>query len=333
MRKSELGSAACSCSTASVTVVVPCHNEEQTIGAVVTGARRQLPHARILVGDNASTDATSTVARDAGAEVVPVPHLGKGRAVRRLLERCATDVVVVVDGDATYDLSVLPQLVHGVVCNGYDLINVSRIAGNQDELDTRPYRRGHEAGNRLLTGLQRWLTGVELRDILSGYKAMSRRFVTSLPVRSKGFQLEVEIASHAVALDWAYDEIEADYLGRPPGSTSKLSTVRDGASILRMILRLYRDLHPFAAFATLAIPWFAASFALVARPLTDYVETGLVPRFPSLIAGVATFIVAMLLLTSGWLLERTRSLRRDLLLVAASESERVADAARHTSEG
>jgi hypothetical protein len=143
-------------------------------------------------------------------------------------------------------------------------------------------------------------------------------------VRSPRFQLEVEIASHAVAMDFAYTEVEAPYGARAEGSTSKLSTYRDGVSILRAILRLHRDLHPFVAFAVLSSIWFAATVALVTPPVVEYIQTGKVARFPSLIAGTATFIVAMLLLTSGWLLERTRTLRRDLLLIRANEMARQA---------
>src|SRR5256714_9390949 len=151
---------------------------------------------------------------------------------------------------------------------------------------------------------------------------MSRRFVTSLPVRSRRFQLEVEIASHAVAMDFAYTEISAPYAARAHGSLSKLSTFRDGFSILRTILRLHRDLRPFAAFTSLALPWFVLSVALVISPLIEYLNTGKVLKFPSLIVAAASFVVAMLLMTSGWILERTRGVRRDLLLVAANDLER-----------
>lgn len=316
------------CARADVTVVVPCHNEELTIAPVVMQFRRVLPQARVVVADNLSTDRTAEAAAGAGAEVIVVPIPGKGRAVRRLLEQCTSDVVIMVDGDATYDAGVAPALVHAIVCDGYDLANVARLEPKTGELAGQPYRAGHRLGNKLLTGTQRRLTGILLQDILTGYKAMSRRFVTSLPVRSRGFQLEVEIAAHAVAMDFAYTELPGRYLARPEGSVSKLSTYSDGVSILRTILRLYRDIHPFAAFTALAAPWFLFSLVLVTGPIYDYVTTGLVPRFPSLIAGVATFIVAMLLLTSGWILERTRGLRRDLLLVAANDLERALALAR-----
>lgn len=310
------------CRTADVTVIVPCHDEALTVGAVVAGFKEALPAARLVVANNLSSDDTAARARHAGSEVIEVPIPGKGRAVRRLFERCLSDVVIMVDGDATYDPTVAPRLVHMVVCEGYDLVNVMRVTGADSPATGTEYRAGHELGNRALTGLQRRLTGIRLIDILSGYKAMSRRFVTSLPVRSQRFQLEVEIASHAVAMDFAYAEIPAHYGARQAGSASKLSTYHDGWSILRMLLRLHRDLHPFAAFFGLAAPWFAVSAALVVPPVVQYFQTGLVAKFPSLIAGVATFIVGMLLVTSGWLLERTRALRRDLLLVTANDLER-----------
>ena len=312
----------CRCDNVDVTVIVPCHNEAATIGAVVSGFRAALPTARIVVADNVSTDDTADRAAEAGAEVIQVPIPGKGRAVRRLFEQCRSDVVVMVDGDATYDPAVAPSIVHKVACEGFDLVNVRRVTGGDEPATGGEYRSGHEWGNRLLTGLQRRLTGIRLEDILTGYKAMSRRFVTSLPVRSQRFQLEVEIASHAVAMDFAYAEVQARYGARPEGSTSKLSTYRDGWSILRMLLRLHRDLHPFVAFTWLASPWFLAALALVIPPVVQYLQTGAVAKFPSLIAGVAAFLVGMLLVTSGWILERTRALRRDLLLVAANDLER-----------
>ena len=312
----------CRCDSVDVTVIVPCHNEAATVATVVEGFRSALPRARTVVADNLSTDDTAARATAAGAEVIAVPIPGKGRAVRRLFERCLSEVVIMVDGDATYDPSVAPQLVHMVACEGYDLVNGRRVTGANEASSGAEYRSGHQWGNRLLTGLQRRLTGIQLEDILTGYKGMSRRFVTSLPVRSQRFQLEVEIASHAVAMDFAYTEISAHYGARPEGSTSKLSTYRDGWSILRMLLRLHRDLHPFVAFTALALPWVAAAIALVTPPVIQYIQTGVVPKFPSLIAGVAAFLVGMLLVTSGWLLERTRALRRDVLLVTANDLER-----------
>lgn len=308
------------CRQASVTVLIPCHNEEVTIAGVVREFAEHLPTAQIVVADNLSTDATSEVARMQGAVVISVPYKGKGRAVRRLLEHSYADVTIMVDGDLTYDASVAPRLVHEIVCSGFDLVNVSReVLGDASE----HYRVGHRLGNWFLTSLQQMLTGIRMTDILTGYKAMSRRFVTSFPVKSQRFQLEVEIASHAVALDFAYEEFPAPYRPRPTGSVSKLNTYQDGFSLLRAILRLYRDLRPFSAFLALSIPWFVLSAILVYRPIADYASTGQVSRFPSLIAGVAVFLVGMLLMTSGWILERTRWLRRDLLVAGSMQSERI----------
>lgn len=322
IEQSHLPERCAGCSAASVTAIVPCHNERLTIQAVVRSLRRVLPGARIIVGDNSSDDGTGQAAAEAGAEVVKVPARGKGRTVRRLTEMCTSDVVIMIDGDNTYDPGVAPALVHLVYCEGYDLVNVERVEPLTQVPAGDPYRAAHRFGNRMLTGLQRALTGIELRDILTGYKAMSRRFVTSFPVRSHAFQLEVEIAAHAVALDFAYTETSAPYAARIEGSTSKLSTYRDGASILRTILRLHRDLHPMTAFSVMSAPWFLASFALVAAPAYEYFDRGEVPRFPSLIAGMALFVVAMLLVTSGWLLSRITRMRRDLLQLAANDLER-----------
>jgi glycosyltransferase involved in cell wall biosynthesis len=307
------------CSKASVLIAIPCHNEAATITTVIEAFRRHLGDPDILVADNGSVDLTSDLALRAGADVIHVPNVGKGRAVRRLLEHSDHDVTIFVDGDNTYDPSMARMLVHLVLCRGYDLVNVARLSGGEGG----EYRRGHQLGNRMLTRLQRGLTGIQLTDILSGYKALSRRYVASMPLRSKKFQVEVEFAAHAIALDMAYVEVPATYLGRSAGSESKLSTYSDGIAILRAILRLYRDLKPFQAFALLALPWLLASAVLVGIPLDEYLRTGLVQKFPSLIAGVAAFITGMLLLSTGWILDRTQALRRDELALAATSALRA----------
>jgi glycosyltransferase involved in cell wall biosynthesis len=320
------------CAQASVLLVVPCHDEASTIRQVIDDFRAQIPRIEVLVADNLSTDGTATVASAAGATVIHVPIKGKGRAVRRLLEYSDHDVTIMVDGDATYDSRAAPALVHEINCHGFDLVNVSR--NSQDQGDE--YRRGHEWGNAALTGLQRRLTGIGLRDILTGYKAMSRRFVASMPVHSQAFEVEVEIAAHAVALDLAHTEIPAPYVARPEGSISKLSTYADGWAILRSILRLYRDQHPFNAFSLLASPWLLFSLISVGLAVLDFLNTGKVARFPSLIAGVAAFIVGMLLMTVGWILTRTQTLRRDVLAMAAANAIRDSEYRRakrqHASE-
>lgn len=317
------------CAQASVLLVVPCHDEQQTIAEVITGFRKQLPNVDVLVADNRSTDATAERAREAGAAVISVPIKGKGRAVRRLLEYSNHDVTIMVDGDATYDATVAGALVHHVFCQGYDLVNVSRVM-DEGSSGSDEYRKGHQWGNTALTTLQRTLAGIRLQDILTGYKAMSRRFVASLPVRSQAFQVEVEIAAHAVALDLAYTEIPGTYSARPEGSESKLSTYADGWAILRTILRLYRDHRPLQAFTILASPWLAFAAVAVGMAVVGFLDTGEVARFPSLIAGVAAFTVGMLLLTVGWILTRTQSLRRDELALAAANAIRDSEYQRHS---
>jgi glycosyltransferase involved in cell wall biosynthesis len=307
------------CQTATVLVAIPCHNEANTIATVVEDFKRNVGTAEILVADNGSVDMTGDKALAAGADVIHVPNLGKGRAVRRLLEHSDHDVTIIVDGDATYDPSMARLLTHLVFCRGYDLVNVARVpAGTGGE-----YRRGHRMGNLALTGLQRSLTGIQLTDILSGYKALSRRYVASTPLRSKQFQVEVEFAAHAIALDMAYLEVPGTYLDRSIESESKLSTYSDGFAILRAILRLYRDLRPFQAFALLALPWLIASVVLVGVPVDEYLRSGLVEKFPSLIAGVAAFITGMLLMSTGWILDRTQALRRDELALAGTSALRA----------
>jgi glycosyltransferase involved in cell wall biosynthesis len=297
----------------SVAVVVPCHNEEQTVGIVVRDFRAALPGARIVVVDNASTDATGEEAVRAGAVVLREPRAGKGFAVRRLLGDVEADCYLLVDGDATYDATAAPDMVRMVLEQGIDMVNGARVTAPEDRALERP---GHRFGNQVLSTIFSSLFRLRLTDTLSGYRAMSRRFVKSFPTRAKGFEIETELNVHCAALDASVVEVPTVYRARGEGSASKLNTWKDGRRILRRNLRLFRDARPLLAFSLLAVPWFGLAVALVQAAVREYAETGQVTRFPSLIAGVAAFIVSVQLVVSGSVLERVARNREEAVRLA-----------------
>lgn len=309
----------------SVAVVVPCHNEEQTVATVVREFLAALPGARVVVVDNASTDATGEEAVRAGAIVLREPRAGKGFAVRRLLGDVEADCYVLVDGDATYDASAAPQMVRLVMEQGVDMVNGARVTPAElRDLE----RTGHRMGNIALSWIFSSLFRLRLTDTLSGYRAMSRRFVKSFPTRAKGFEIETELNVHCAALDASVVEVPTAYRARPHGSTSKLSTWKDGRRILRRNLRLFRDARPLLAFSILGLPWLILAAVLVQSAVREYIETGIVTRFPSLIAGVAAFIVSMQLTVSGIVLERVARSREEAVRLAFLR-EPAAAVARH----
>lgn len=311
----------------SVAVVIPCHNEEQTVTTVVRDFRAALPGARIVVVDNASTDATGEVAARAGAIVLREPRAGKGFAVRRLLGDVEADCYLLVDGDATYDASAAPDMVRLVLEQGVDMVNGARITAPEDRALER---KGHRFGNLALSWIFSSLFRLRLTDTLSGYRAMSRRFVKSFPTRAKGFEIETELNVHCAALDASVIEVPTVYRARTD-SESKLNTWKDGRRILRRNLRLFRDARPLLAFSLLGVPWFALAIALVQAAVREYAETGKVTQFPSLIAGVAAFIVCMQLVVSGIVLERVARTREEAVRLAYLREPAAAVSRHHTA--
>ena len=261
-----------------IAVLLPCYNEEAAIAQTVAGFRAALPSATIYVYDNNSADRTVAVARAAGAVVRTERIQGKGAVVRRMFADIDADIYVMADGDATYDAASAPALVARVLDEQLDMVVGSRISQVQES-----YRRGHRFGNALLTGMLARLFGRSFTDILSGYRVFSRRFVKSFPSLSAGFEIETEISVHALELKMPVAEIETPYYARPEGSTSKLSTYRDGWRILRTILALYRIERPVLFFGAIGAVFLLIAAILSVPLLVTYMQTGLVPRFPTFI--------------------------------------------------
>jgi len=292
---------------ATIAVLVPCHNEAAAVGSVVRDFRAWLPDAAIYVYDNCSTDGTAEVAREAGARVRHEPMKGKGNVVRRMFADIDADIYVLVDGDATYDAASAPRLIAHLVQNGLDMVNCARTPSGNGA-----YRPGHLLGNRVLTWLVAQVFGNRLRDMLSGYKVLSRRFVKTFPALSTGFEIETELTVHALELRVPVAELSAPYHDRPHGSASKLNTLRDGIRILRLIVHLVKEERPLQFFSLIFFALAAASSALGAPVVSTYLITGQVPRLPTAVLATGLVILAFLSLVCGLVLDTVTRGRREL---------------------
>src|ERR1700722_7077772 len=298
-------------SSVRIAVLVPCFNEEAAVGAVIADFRKALPSAEIFVYDNNSSDRTAVVARDAGAQVRSERRQGKGRVVRRMFADVDADIYVLVDGDATYDAASAPRMIETLLSDHLDM-----VVGFQIDKAEAAYRPGHRIGNRMLTGFLSAVFGQAFKDILSGYRVFSRRFVKSFPVLSDGFELETELSVHALELALPVAEIETPYYARPEGSVSKLNTWRDGFRILGTILKLYRSEKPLRFFTGIGIFLMLASIGLALPVFITYLEQGIVPRLPTAILSMGLMVLAMLSLSSGLVLDTVTRGRREMKLLA-----------------
>jgi hypothetical protein len=288
-----------------IAVLVPCYNEEMTIAKVVSDFRAHLPDATIYVYDNNSKDRTAELASQAGAIVRREPRQGKGNVVRRMFADIDAEVYVMVDGDDTYEAAAAPALVAELLRNNLDMVTGAR------ETAWAEYRRGHRFGNVLLTSLVTIVFGRLTEDMLSGYRVFSRRFVKTFPLLTTGFEIETELTVHALDMRMPIGEIKTAYSDRPPGSTSKLSTFRDGFRILTMIGILIKDERPLAFFGAVAAALFVVAVGLAVPIVITYHQTGLVPRFPTAILATGIVILAVLSGVCGLILDTVTHGRRE----------------------
>lgn len=292
--------------SASLAVMIPCLNEEQTIAAVIRDFRAALPEARIVVCDNASTDRTAEVAAEAGADVIYEDMPGKGNAIRRLFSDIEADIYLMVDGDATYEASLAPVLVDHLLKHRLDMVCAKRVATGQ-----AAYRKGHVFGNRMFSGIVARVFGRRFEDILTGYRVFSRRFVKSFPILSEGFEIETELTIHALELNMPVAEIASTYLERPEGSDSKLNTFSDGLKITKLIVKLIKDERPMTFFGGLFILFAAMSVVLAIPVVLTFFETGLVPRLPTAVLSSACMLLSFLFLACGFILDSVTRGRRE----------------------
>jgi glycosyltransferase involved in cell wall biosynthesis len=290
-----------------IAVLIPCYNEAVTVEAVVRGFASALPSATMYVYDNDSSDQTAEIARAAGAVVRRETRRGKGNVVRRMFADIEADIYVLVDGDDTYDAAAAPTLIGRLIEDRLDFVNGARVSAA-----ARAYRRGHRVGNYILTHLVRRTFGRQFRDMLSGYKVLSRRFVKSFPAMSSGFETETELAVHALELRMPSAELPTRYKERPAGSSSKLSTVRDGMRILLLVGRLIRDERPLLFFGAAGVSLTLSAIALGLPIILTYLETGLVPRLPTAVLSVGLVILGVLSFFVGLVLDLVTKTRREM---------------------
>ncbi|MDA1325122.1 MAG: glycosyltransferase [Proteobacteria bacterium] len=290
-----------------VAVLIPCKNEELTIAEVVNDFRTALPTCRVYVYDNNSTDNTVARAREAGAIVRNEQLQGKGNVVRRMFSDVGADVYLMADGDGTYDPKIAPALVRMITDESLDMVVGVRLSDESEEA----FRLGHRAGNKTLTKFVGWLFGHRFSDILSGYRAFSRRFVKSFPALASGFEIETELTIHALELKMPVGEIGATYAARPKGSHSKLSTWRHGFRIFATIIFLFKEVRPArffgAIFAILALISLGLTYPLV----VTYFQTGLVPRLPTVVMTTGIMLLAFLSGACGIILDTVSRGRRE----------------------
>lgn len=282
-----------------IAVLIPCYNEEQTIAKVVKDVKEALPEAVVYVYDNNSKDRTVELAREAGAVIGYEYKQGKGNVIRRMFREIDAECYLMIDGDDTYPLDCARELVDKVLCHNADMVVGDRLSSTYFTENKRPF---HNFGNSLMRFGINSLFHSDIKDIMTGYRAFSYEFVKTFPVFSKGFEIETEMTIHAVNYNMQVENVVVEYRDRPEGSVSKLNTFRDGMRVIRKMLQLYKNYRPLRFFGLLCLLLMLVALILFVPIMGDYLQTGLVPRYPTLIvcgfmviAGLQSFFSGMIL--------------------------------------
>ena len=291
-----------------IAVIIPCYNEALTIGKVIDDFRSELPEATGYVYDNNSTDGTAEIARTRGAIVKYEPRQGKGNVCRQMFRDIDADCYLMVDGDDTYPAESARSLCAPILAGEADMVVGDRLSnGTYAQQNARAF---HGFGNDLVRAMIRWIYGYGFEDVMTGYRAMSRPFVKTFPVLSEGFQIETELSIHAVDRRWRIADVPVEYRNRPEGSVSKLNTVRDGLKVIAMIGTLFKDYRPLKFFSLVALLFCIGGLCAGIPVVTEYLATGLVPRFPTAILAVALMFMAALSLATGFILDAVAKVER-----------------------
>jgi glycosyltransferase involved in cell wall biosynthesis len=299
----------CALANYQIAVLLPCRNESLTVARVVADFRAALPEAKIYVYDNRSDDDTAQQAAHAGAEVHYEPKLGKGNVVRRMFADIEADIYVMADGDNTYEAGAVQRLIERLLRERLDMVVGTRCVPSGEKT---AYRLGHRGGNIFLTGLVKFLFGIQLADMLSGYRIFSRRFVKSFPALSIGFEIETELTIYTLEVMLPFAEEPTLYGARPPGSVSKLRTMTDGWRVLGTALLLFKEVRPFLFFGIIFLLLALTSLALGIPIVETFLEVGLVPRFPTAILAASLMLLAFLSLTCGLILDSLARGRKEV---------------------
>jgi len=282
-----------------IAVLIPCYNESVTIEKVIKDFQTALPEATIYVYDNNSSDGTDEIARSCGATVVYEYRQGKGNVIRSMFRDIEAQCYLMIDGDDTYPAEHAREMVDLVLNKGVDMVIGDRLSSTYFTENKRPF---HNLGNKMVRGLINKLFKNNVKDIMTGYRAFSYLFVKGFPVVSKGFEIETEMTIHALDKNFLLEEVPVTYRDRPEGSESKLNTVSDGLKVLKTIAKLFRDYKPKLFFGTCAVFFIILSIILFIPVMVNYVETGLVPNFPTLIVSGVSLIIGFLLWICGVIL-------------------------------
>ena len=292
-----------------IAVLIPCYNEEQTIGKVVRDAYAALPEATVYVYDNNSKDRTVECAKEAGAVIRYEYKQGKGNVIRRMFREIEAECYLMIDGDDTYPLEHACEMVDLVLNKHADMVVGDRLSSTYFEENKRPF---HNFGNSIVRKSINVLFKSDIKDIMTGYRAFNYAFVKTFPVISKGFEIETEMTIHAVNYNLQVENVVVDYRDRPEGSESKLNTYSDGAKVLFKILQLFKNYRPLPFFGFISLLLFLGAAVLFAPVLIEYVSTGLVPRFPTLIVSGCMVLAALQSFFAGLILsESCQTERRD----------------------
>ena len=283
-----------------IAVLIPCYNEEKTIGKVVRDAKAALPESTIYVYDNNSTDRTVEIAKEAGAVIKHEYMQGKGNVIRRMFREIDAESYIMVDGDDTYPMEFAGEMVDKVLNHNADMVVGDRLSSTYFTENKRPF---HNFGNSIVRGSINQLFGCDIKDIMTGFRAFSYQFVKTFPVMSKGFEIETEMTIHAVSNKMQVENVIVEYRDRPEGSESKLNTYSDGIKVIMTIIRLYREYKPFGFFGILSLLLMAVSVGFFVPVLLDYMHTGLVAKFPTLIVCGFVALAAVQSFFSGMILQ------------------------------
>lgn len=292
-----------------IAVLIPCYNEAKTIEKVIKDYKKVLPTADIYVYDNNSTDGTADIAKKAGAIVRYEYRQGKGNVIRSMFRQIDADCYLMIDGDDTYSASHAREMCEYIIDGKADMVIGDRLSSTYFQENKRPF---HNFGNKLVRFLINFIFKTKVKDIMTGYRAFSYDFVKTFPVLSKGFEIETEMTIHAADKNFGVVKIPIVYKDRPEGSVSKLNTYTDGFRVLVTIATLFKEYRPMFFFGFLSVLCIICSFFLGIPVIQEYFVTGLVPKFPSLIVSCFLFMIAMLLLVCGLILQVIAKKHRQL---------------------
>ncbi len=306
-----------------IAVLIPCYNEEKTIEKVVKDSFAALPNAKVYVYDNNSTDRTAELAEKAGAIVRREPRQGKGYVLRRMFREIDALCYICVDGDDTYPMDKAPEMARKVLEENVDMVVGDRLSSTYFKENKRPF---HNAGNSMVRKTINRLFDCEIKDIMTGFRALSYEFVKSYPVLSRGFEIETEMTIHAVFNEMVIDNVVVDYRDRPDGSDSKLNTYSDGAKVIVTIVKLYKNYKPFEFFTSLSLVLIVLAAVAFGWVFARFLTTHLVENMPTLVVSGFTVLAAIQSFFSGLILsDMVTASRRSTELELNRISERKRD--------